>query len=84
MNFKKDFPSVWTILIFKAGGNHMSRLHTMARFEESIPEPKIVGECEECGAEFYEGSEVIKWEGMLFCDKFCLVDNLDCQLTVLE
>ena len=62
----------------------MSRLHSMARFDETIPDPKVIGECEECGCEFYEGYEVIRWDGMFFCDKDCLVDHIDYDLTVLE
>lgn len=62
----------------------MSRLHTMSRFDESIPEERICGECEDCGTEFYAGEEVVLWEGFHFCDKYCLLNFIDYELTIVE
>lgn len=35
-----------------------SRIATMARFDEDIPEPRVVAECARCLGEIYEGDEV--------------------------
>lgn len=34
-------------------------------------EPAVLGKCEFCGQELYEGYEYAEWEGYLFCDIYC-------------
>jgi hypothetical protein len=56
----------------------MSRLHTFSRFAEPTEkdEPKVKGICEACGRELYEGEIVVSFEGNLYCEKWCLYDDL--------
>lgn len=39
-------------------------------------EPVEVGECAYCGAELYEGDEVVVCDGEHFCDTACLQEYL--------
>lgn len=49
------------------------------RFERGLPDPqeaRIVGKCEQCKYEIFEGNEVIRYEDLMFCDTFCLQEHL--------
>lgn len=37
----------------------MSRINTMARFNENVPDTKVVGQCVHCRGEVTEGDEVV-------------------------
>jgi hypothetical protein len=48
----------------------MSRLDTMARFEEpEIPDEIPMYFCDECGGEIYEGDEFYEIGDSIYCDK---------------
>jgi hypothetical protein len=64
-------------------GFSTNRIHTMARFEEP-DEEVIASECVHCGAELYEGQEVIAWEDEHFCNTDCLLESLDYNHKTLE
>lgn len=54
----------------------MSRLDTMARFDE--PEDEVVGGyCESCTEELYKGQSVVKFEDEVFCDRECFLSYMD-------
>lgn len=55
----------------------MDRLHSMARFDESIPDSKVMCECDYCGQELCEGEEVVEFDGGIFCDTDCLLYSLN-------
>ncbi|MFD9628633.1 hypothetical protein [Peribacillus muralis] len=60
----------------------MSRLGTMARFEE--PEDvKPVAECKGCNNLLFAGEEVVESKGKYFCETGCLVESLDCSYKTL-
>ncbi|APA05087.1 hypothetical protein VK94_08190 [Bacillus sp. LK7] len=46
----------------------MSRLHSMARFDERIPETKALGSCEGCQEVITVGEEHFNYEGDLIHD----------------
>ena len=55
----------------------MSRLTTMARFEEpNEKELKILSYCEECGNALVEGQEIVALGDLHYCDTDCLYDNV--------
>lgn len=47
----------------------MSRLQTMARFDERIPEPSFIGTCEGCEELITAGEEHFNHEGELVHDE---------------
>jgi len=55
----------------------MSRLQTMARFDEEIPEERVGGFCVNCNEPLYEGQEVVKFDNELFCDVECFKQHMD-------
>ena len=62
----------------------MSRIYTMARFDETTIDTIVVGYCELCGEELCAGEDVLKWDGCLFCCTYCLLDSLDYETITLE
>lgn len=66
------------VKFFDRGGEYMSRLDTMARFEEPsiYDDSEVVSECSCCGTDLFAGEEVIGFDDEYFCDKECLVDWL--------
>ncbi|MBM7717176.1 hypothetical protein JOC94_004201 [Bacillus thermophilus] len=49
------------------------------RFAVGLADPQAareVGECENCGGEIYEGEQVVRYDGDLFCDTTCLSEYL--------
>lgn len=56
----------------------------MDRFREPDyrDEPKVICDCEDCGTEIYKGQDVVKHDGMYFCDIDCVINWLDvCYIT---
>lgn len=49
----------------------ISKVNQTGYVERSIQ----ITTCQFCGNELYEGDKVIDWEGDLFCDSDCLVDQ---------
>jgi hypothetical protein len=41
---------------------------------KDIQQEKEVGECEQCGGDFYKGYEVYRYDNTLFCDEYCVKD----------
>jgi hypothetical protein len=41
-----------------------------------IPDAPVAVECEQCGAEMYEGDDVLYYDGTLFCSDDCLMRYL--------
>lgn len=58
----------------------VSRLDTMARFAEpDDKEPKVMGQCENCFDDLYEGDTAIldrNNEAVMFCSSSCAVSGL--------
>ncbi|NUJ19322.1 hypothetical protein FKN04_22580 [Bacillus glycinifermentans] len=55
----------------------MSRLHTMARFDERVPAPDFVGTCEGCGELILKGEEHFDNEGdLIHNDSSCMTEYL--------
>lgn len=51
----------------------------MDRFEQGLPDPqeaKVVGYCDECSGEFYEGQEVLTIGQDRVCNFKCLVSYI--------
>lgn len=51
----------------------------MDRFEQGLPDPqemKVVGHCDECGGEIYEGQTVISFGADRLCNSDCLINYL--------
>lgn len=61
----------------------MDRLHSMARFDESIPDQKWVCSCAYCGNDLYEGEEVVEFDGDIYCDTDCLLYSLSYEFIYL-
>lgn len=53
----------------------MSRLQTMARFDEP-DESKPITTCDECDAELYEGDQVLEFDNEEFCSSECLISKI--------
>ncbi|CAF1778354.1 hypothetical protein NRS6094_04353 [Bacillus subtilis] len=47
----------------------MSRLQTMARFDERIPEPTVIGKCKGCGEIITASEEFFDHEGEFIHDE---------------
>lgn len=62
----------------------MSRLYTFSRFAEPDDKEKPLATCDCCGDDLYEGLDVIRFEGNIFCSKDCLIDYLDITTEVLD
>lgn len=54
----------------------MSRLETMARFNEEIPEANIAGYCDCCNGELYKGQGVVVFDVETFCDTDCFLEYM--------
>ncbi|MNI94715.1 hypothetical protein D3C73_1528570 [compost metagenome] len=52
------------------------RLATMARFDESMPEPRVVAECCQCGREIYAGEVGARVDGesWAYVHDYCAFD----------
>lgn len=63
----------------------MSRLQTMARFAEPDvrDEPKILAYCCHCDEPLEEGTEAVKFDNELFCDRYCLCKYYDIKDVVI-
>lgn len=64
----------------------LSRLHTMARFEEPDvnDEPEPITVCESCDEVLCEGEEVVAFEDDYFCDFDCFKLFYDIREILLE
>jgi len=38
------------------------------------PESKLIGECQKCGADIYEGETCLEYDSEHFCDKDCALE----------
>lgn len=41
------------------------------------PEDKVVGYCNHCGGEIYQGQDAYIFDGEMYCEKSCIWDYLD-------
>lgn len=55
----------------------------MSRFD-APDEPEILSECVGCGAELFDGQEIVVWEGEHFCDLDCVAGSLDVRYKTLD
>ena len=54
------------------------RQHTMSRFDEEIEEPFVLGDCEGCGLEVYEGDEHFDYQGdLIHNDASCVMEYFE-------
>lgn len=58
----------------------MNRRLSMARFNESIPEEKLVGYCNNCSDRLYAGYDVVKHEHETFCEVSCFLTYMDVKI----
>lgn len=47
-------------------------------------DPVIVGKCEECNAELFDGDEVHKFLGDYFCEEACLLNHIGAKPTTIH
>ncbi len=55
----------------------------MARFNEEVPEQKIVAYCNHCHEPFYEGEEVERFEQEIFCDRSCFINYMGVKTEII-
>lgn len=55
----------------------MSRLQTMARFEEPKDNGAVIHNCYACEREIYEGEEYIELFDEILCDSECVLNFVD-------
>lgn len=57
----------------------MSFENAFDKWLTTTPEDSLttLAECECCGAELYEGYEVIEFNGDYYCDTDCLLNSID-------
>jgi hypothetical protein len=59
------------------GEGNMSRLSTMARFNEpDEKEPEVYSNCWHCGSDLVEGQEIVELEEYFFCNTDCLFEKM--------
>lgn len=61
----------------------MSRLKTMARFNEEVPESKPVTQCTYCEKDLHIGDTIYNFDGDLYCKSECVADAY-CFVETLE
>jgi hypothetical protein len=62
----------------------MTRLYTFSRFAEPDDIEKPLTKCACCESDLYEGFDIVRYDGEIFCDKYCLLDYLGVTTEVLD
>lgn len=60
-----------------------ARIYTFSRFQEP-DEVYPLTTCDCCDAELYEGDDVVKFDGEVFCSTDCFLEYMDVRTEVLE
>lgn len=68
-----EYSTFWCCAqVKKIGGEKMEVNLSEYILNSNVPEEAtLLGKCEFCGEEIYEGQSYAEWEGYLFCDIYC-------------
>ena len=55
-------------------------MNNFDRAESEWLEPRetpVIGSCENCGGEIYQGEEFYEYDGEMFCEKNCILEYME-------